>query len=216
MKLTADLFWSFRSPYSYLGIRRYLRLTKNYKLDIRMRPVMPIAIRNPDFFQNIDKNWISYLLRDCQRLAEFNELPFTFPSPDPVNMNMQTREISTDQPLIHWITRLGVQAVEEGKGLEFADEVSSMIWGGTKDWNSDDNMNVACKRAGVILQEMNSKIEGNEANFDSIIADNQAALEKAGHWGVPTLVFENEPFFGQDRIEMALWRMKQKGLEEIS
>jgi 2-hydroxychromene-2-carboxylate isomerase len=29
---------------------------------------------------------------------------------------------------------------------------------------------------------------------------------------VPTLVFEGEPFFGQDRIEMAKWRMEQKGL----
>ena len=26
------------------------------------------------------------------------------------------------------------------------------------------------------------------------------------------LVFEGEPFFGQDRIEMAKWRMEQKGL----
>ena len=37
--------------------------------------------------------------------------------------------------------------------------------------------------------------------------------EDAGHWGVPTLVFEGEPFFGQDRIAMAKWRMEQKGLQ---
>ncbi len=42
----------------------------------------------------------------------------------------------------------------------------------------------------------------------------QNALNAAGHWGVPTLVFEGEPFFGQDRIDMALWRMKQKGVTE--
>jgi hypothetical protein len=27
------------------------------------------------------------------------------------------------------------------------------------------------------------------------------------------LVFDGEPFFGQDRIEMAKWRMEQKGLQ---
>jgi len=27
-------------------------------------------------------------------------------------------------------------------------------------------------------------------------------------------VFENEPFFGQDRIDVALWRMKQRGLKK--
>lgn len=32
--------------------------------------------------------------------------------------------------------------------------------------------------------------------------------------GVPTLVIDGEPFFGQDRIAMAQWRMEQKGLVE--
>jgi len=31
---------------------------------------------------------------------------------------------------------------------------------------------------------------------------------------VPTLVIDGEPFFGQDRIAMAQWRMEQKGLVE--
>jgi hypothetical protein len=30
--------------------------------------------------------------------------------------------------------------------------------------------------------------------------------------GVPTFVSENEPFFGQDRIDLLIWRMKSKGL----
>ena len=38
------------------------------------------------------------------------------------------------------------------------------------------------------------------------------ALEAAGHWGVPTSVFAGEPFFGQDRLELLLWRLRQHGL----
>ena len=38
------------------------------------------------------------------------------------------------------------------------------------------------------------------------------ALEAAGHWGVPTFVFQGEPFFGQDRIDVLLWRLGQHGL----
>ena len=41
---------------------------------------------------------------------------------------------------------------------------------------------------------------------------NQRELEAAGHWGVPTMVFDGEPFFGQDRIDLLLWRMRQHGL----
>ena len=48
---------------------------------------------------------------------------------------------------------------------------------------------------------------------DRLLRDLLGALEAAGHWGVPTLVFDGEPFFGQDRIAMAKWRMDQKGLQ---
>ena len=45
-----------------------------------------------------------------------------------------------------------------------------------------------------------------------MIEDNEAAQKAAGHWGVPLMVFNGEPFFGQDRIDMLVWRMSQHGL----
>lgn len=45
-----------------------------------------------------------------------------------------------------------------------------------------------------------------------MIAENETDHAAAGHWGVPTFVFENEPFFGQDRIDLLVWRMRGKGL----
>ena len=50
-----------------------------------------------------------------------------------------------------------------------------------------------------------------EGSMEAAI-DKARELEAAGHWGVPTMVFEGEPFFGQDRIDLLVWRMKQKGL----
>jgi 2-hydroxychromene-2-carboxylate isomerase len=29
---------------------------------------------------------------------------------------------------------------------------------------------------------------------------------------VPTFVFENEPFFGEDRIDLLIWRLESRGL----
>jgi len=214
MTLSADLFWSFRSPYSYLATKRYRKLADEYDLEINVRPVLPLAIREPKFFDKVNPQWISYLLRDCQRIADFQDLPFAFPRPDPVNMNMVTREISDDQPHIFWVTRLGVAAARIGQGIAFVDEMSSMIWGGVDGWNSEENLAGAAERAGLDLASLRQAIEGKEDAVDAEITDNQAALEEAGHWGVPTLVFEGEPFFGQDRIDMAIWRMQQKGLEK--
>ena len=46
-----------------------------------------------------------------------------------------------------------------------------------------------------------------------VIQENEAAHVAAGHWGVPTAVFEDEPFFGQDRLDVLLWRLQSKGLQ---
>lgn len=214
MTLRAELYFSYRSPYSYLGMKRYRELTRRYDLEIEVRPVFPIAIRDPGFFDREDPQWLGYLLKDVVRLAEFTGQPFARPNPDPVNMDNATREISNEQPHIRPVTYMGVEAARRGRGMAFTSEVSSMIWGGTKAWNADGNMTVACARAGLDFADMAKAIEGREAEYEAAVEANQAALEDAGHWGVPTLVFDGEPFFGQDRTEMALWRMRGAGLKE--
>ncbi len=72
----------------------------------------------------------------------------------------------------------------------------------------------AAERAGLDLDEMEESIDADPAHFDAVIEDNQQALQAAGHWGVPTFVFEDEPFFGQDRMDVLLWRLRQHGLVE--
>ena len=51
-----------------------------------------------------------------------------------------------------------------------------------------------------------------DAWYERIIAGNEQDHAASGHWGVPTFAFENEPFFGQDRIDLLVWRMESKGL----
>ncbi len=55
--------------------------------------VLPIAVRQPDFFANADPLWTTYLMRDCVRSAEFAGMPLRWPRPDPVKMDFATRTI---------------------------------------------------------------------------------------------------------------------------
>ncbi len=214
MTLHADVYWSFRSPYSYLSTRRYVALTQEYDLSINQRFVYPLAIREPDFFAKNHPNWLGYVFKDIFRVAQFIDIPMAPPNPDPIVQDIATRKISDDQPHIFLLTRMGQAASRRGKGLEFADEVSRLIWGGVQGWNGGEHLEQAATRAGLDLAELKAEAEATAEELDAEIADNQNALEAAGHWGVPTLVFDGEPFFGQDRIELAVWRMKQKGLAE--
>jgi len=214
MTLHADLFFSFRSPYSYLAVGRYRAFAAEYDVEIALRTVLPIAIRDPSILFTGNPNVGRYIFRDAARVAEWLDIPYRWPRPDPVVQNLATREIAAEQPYIHRLCRLGQAAERAGKGLAFADEVSKVIWSGTVDnWHEGEHLAQAAARAGRDLAELDAAAEREAAALDGEIAANQAALEAAGHWGVPTLVFEGEPFFGQDRIAMVRWRMEQKGLK---
>lgn len=213
MTLNADLFFSFRSPYSYLAIGRYRAMTEEYDLAIALRTVLPIAIRDPSILFTGSPAVGRYIFMDATRSAQMLGLPFRWPRPDPVVQNLMTREVAAEQPYIHHLCRMGQSAERRGKGLAFADEVSKIIWSGsTDDWYLEDHMSPACKRAGLDYGELDAEARDDAPALDAEIAANQVALEAAGHWGVPTLVFNGEPFFGQDRIAMAQWRMEQHGL----
>lgn len=213
MTLHADLFFSFRSPYSYLAVGRYRAMAEEYDLAITLRTVLPIAIRDPSILFTGSPNVGRYIFIDAARSAQMLGIPYRWPRPDPVVQNLATREIAAEQPYIHWLCRAGQAAERRGKGLAFADEVSKLIWSGRVDgWNEEVHLYGACERAGLDFTELDAEAQDDAAALDAEIAANQQALEAAGHWGVPTLVFEGEPFFGQDRIAMARWRMEQKGL----
>jgi 2-hydroxychromene-2-carboxylate isomerase len=212
--LSIDLFWSFRSPYSYLATGRLVDLHARHALDVRVRPVLPLAVRTPEFFQRVNPLFPRYLVRDILRMGEFHGIPIRWPRPDPVRMNPDG-SYPTEQPYIHRLTRLGVAAAERGRGLPFLDEVSQIIWDGSVDgWHEGAHLAAATRRAGLDLAELDEQIEKGSQHFSDAIERNQEALEAAGHWGVPTMVFEGEPFFGQDRLDILLWRLKKAGLEE--
>ena len=212
MTLSFDLFWSFRSPYSYLATARIVSLRDEYDLQVNLRPVYPIAIRNEEFFASVNPLWPGYLLRDTVRIAERLGMAYHWPRPDPVYRDPETRRYPKEQPFIHRLTRLGVEAHQLGRGLEFIDEVSKTLFGGTENWHKGDHLSDAAKRAGLDLAAMDKAIEADAGEYEAVIEANQQALHDAGHWGVPTMVFEGEPFFGQDRIEDLIWRLERNGL----
>ena len=210
---TIDVFWSFRSPYSYLATKRLRALSTKWDIQVRPRPVYPLAIRTPDFFSGIKPQWVPYLLNDVVRLSQYLGLPLGPLNPDPVTMNMFTREIAADQPHIHRLTRLGILACEvsDEAGWAFMDEVSSLIWSGGA-WTEGPHLLDAVARAGLNLGALDAQQAAEASRLTAVIEANQTEQDKH-HWGVPLMVFEDEAFFGQDRIDLLEWRLEQSGVK---
>jgi 2-hydroxychromene-2-carboxylate isomerase len=211
MTLSYDLYWSFRSPYSYMVVPRLLALEAEHDVACEVKPVYPLAVRTPEFFESRDPLWGPYLVRDVHREAAFLGLPFRWPRPDPVRMDNGSYRV--EQPYIHRLTHLGVAAAERGRGLPFLREVSHIIWSGEIDgWHEEDHLARAAERAGLDFAEIAAAVDADPGRFAAIVEENQVAQRGAGHWGVPMMVFGAEPFFGQDRFDQLVWRMRQQGL----
>lgn len=213
MTLSVDVFWSFRSPYSYLVTPRLRELAETYDVDVRIRPVYPLAVRSEGFFTRQDPLFIPYLMRDIRRLAEFLDLPLAWPRPDPVVIDRETLDGAAGQPYLDLLMPLGVMAARTPQSLAFFDEVSRLIWhGGPRPWNDDGLLADAIARAGLDIDVLADQAAGAVEEIADEIQASQDAQREAGHWGVPTMVFEDEPFFGQDRFDVLVWRLKQRGL----
>ena len=211
---TVDVYWSFRSPYSYLATPDMLAIKAEYQVSVNLRVVMPIAIREPNIlFTEAGKIRVKYIQLDWARRAEFLGLPNVWPSPDPIVQDLETLKISEDQPYIFRLSYLGVEAQRQGKGIEFAKEVASVIFGGTENWHEGTHIQNAADRAGLDLELMEGKVARDGDHADEIEA-NHHSLQSAGQWGVPTFVFQGEPFFGQDRADTLRWRLEKEGLKK--
>ena len=211
--LSFELYWSFRSPYSYIVLPRVIALVQRHDVSVDVRIVHPAAIRNPSYFKTMNPLARPYFFLDTARVAAFHGLPFRRPVPDPIVQDPQTLAIAEHQPYVHRLGRLGIAAVERGRGLAFCDEVSRVLWDGTGDnGHEGDHLAWAAARAGLRLDELDRDIAADPDRYEAALAANDASLRDAGHWGVPTMVFRGEPFFGQDRFDVLVWRLRQHGL----
>jgi 2-hydroxychromene-2-carboxylate isomerase len=81
MTLTVELFFSFRSPYSYLALPKTLKLVADYDAAVKLRPVYPLAVRVPGFFKKTNPQFLPYVALDSSRVAQRETFPTAFPVP---------------------------------------------------------------------------------------------------------------------------------------
>src|SRR6185437_11061279 len=160
MTLSYDLYWSFRLPYSYMVTPRLLALEQAYDVVCNVRPVYPLAVRTPEFFEQQDPLWVRYLMVDVFREAAFLGLPFRWPRPDPVQR-------SPDEG--YRLTHLGVAAAQRGRGLPFIAAVSRTIWSGEVDnWHEGDHLARAADLAGLDFTELAAAVDADPAAYAAV------------------------------------------------
>ena len=206
-----DLYFSFRSPYSYLILPRILKLKKESNIDINFKLVYPIAIRMPDWFEKKNIFFFLSTMSDFKKKAKQLDMPLNLPvKPDPIKQNIFTAKIAKNQPYIFDICHMGQEMADRGFGLEFAYKLSTKIWS-VKNWNKDEHLVEILSEFNIELPEIRETIKNNEKALIEKIKQNQVEQLDAGHHGVPLSVYKEEYFFGQDKFNDLIERMKTNG-----
>ena len=213
---SVDLYFSFRSPYSYFILPRIIDLRDHYDVNINFKLVYPLAIREPHFFHG--KNAFTYFIPktfDYFLQAKKLGMKFKAPKPDPINQNMLTGKISNNQPLIFDLCHLGQSMCNRNLGIEFAYEISNSIFGGKKDWHTDNHLFLICSKLKVDFEEIRNSSKINEKNIIKEIESNQNEQLSIGHHGVPLTVYKDKFFFGQDKFDKLINELRRDGLKYL-
>ena len=193
-----DFYFSYRSPYSYLILPRMLKLKNEYNLDINFKIVYPLAIRMPEWFKNKNIFFFVPFIMDFKKKAKKLNMPLNMPiKPDPIRQNTITGKISSHQPYIFDVCHMGQVMSNRGKGIEFALELSTLIWS-VKNWNNDSLLEKVFAEFGEDLYEVRKTAKKDESIIIDEIKNNQEDQKIAGHHGVPLNVYKGKYYFGQD------------------
>ena len=87
-----------------------------------------------------------------------------------------------------------------------------MIWSGEVDhWPAHvkERFN---RIAGLDYDRAIRYIRKNVEEVDQCWLDNADGMARTGQGGVPLMAYQDEPFFGGDRFDQFVWRLRQSGL----
>lgn len=176
-----ELFFSMRSPYSHLALNRCHALTEHYGVPLKIKPVLPMLMRN----LSVPKNKTRYIFFDALREGQKLGIPYGNVA-DPLG-----KGVENTYALWFW-------AEQHNKGNDFLLAISHLVNAKGISANFQPGLKQACQQVGLdwsqAKQALNCQDWRKEANT------NIKQLYTMGLWGVPSVRYKNTQVWGQDRI----------------
>jgi len=195
--LTCEVWFSFRSPYSYLALEQIEAALAPFDVPIVLRPMQPMVQRGIPL-PTVKR---TYILHDAKREAEAHGIEFGEIC-DPLGAG-------TDN-----LIALAYWADKQGKLLPFARSALRGSWAEARDMTEYVDLRHVVERAGLSWHDAKSALGNTEAA--KWVAANAADLAVIGLWGVPSFRCGDFVAWGQDRIPLLVDRLRRHRLQNPS
>jgi 2-hydroxychromene-2-carboxylate isomerase len=195
--LTCEMWFSFRSPYSYLALEQIEGVLGPAGVPLTLRPVQPMVQRGIPL-PNVKR---MYIVRDAKREADRLGIPFGEIC-DPLG------------PGIDNLIALAYWAEQQGKQLAFAQSAMRGIWAEARDMTEYVDLRHVVERAGLSWAGARDALGAPEAAKWATAS--AADLAVIGLWGVPSFRCGDFVAWGQDRLALLADRLRRHRLQNPS
>jgi 2-hydroxychromene-2-carboxylate isomerase len=184
---TIEMWFSFRSPYSWLAFPRAQRLAEHFGAKLELRYILPMVMRGLP----VPRIKSRYIFLDAKREADRVDLPFGRVV-DPVGAGAE-RALA----VLHHAAPLGL-------GESFAMLGLRAAWADGIALAEDEGLFDVARRAGLTDDQTRAALA--DESWRVAAEANREALFEAGLWGAPTYrVNGGAAHWGQDR----LWALEE-------
>jgi 2-hydroxychromene-2-carboxylate isomerase len=178
-----ELWFSFRSPYSWLVMPRIRRLAAHYGAELKLRPVLPMVMRGLP----VPGDKRLYIVLDCKREAERLGLPFGR-IVDPVGAGVER----------------ALAVLHHAGGADFAQRALRAAFAHGRALADDGDFYAIAREASLTDAQVTAALADD--SWRAAAEENRQALLDAGLWGVPAFRVNGGPaHWGQDR----LWALEE-------
>jgi len=186
-----EYYYSLASPFAYLGSLKFQSLANSYQAEIIEKPCdlvggifsktggIPVPLRSSQRQK--------YRLDEIKRWSEFlnikiNIKPKFFPPKDP-----------------HLPAKFTIAANLLGTKVIFGHELLKQLWSEEKDISDEINIEIISNNFKIDFKELSLLAKSEKVS--KIYTNNTDEAVEKNVFGAPTYIFNNELFWGQDRLE---------------
>lgn len=175
------MYFSARSPYSYLGLEQAVKLCTHYQCNLVIKPVLPMMMRG----MNVPHNKKMYIFHDTKREASKLNIPYGFVA-DPLGKAVENCYALFDF------------ARSQGKEVNYLLAFSRAVNSCGIHADNDHGMRLIVQNCGLDWNEAKKHL--NNQDWRQWAECNLRDLNALGLWGVPCFQYGNIVTWGQDRL----------------
>ncbi len=192
MTETVDYYLSLNSPWTYMGHRRFAELAETHGLVVRVYPVdfggiifpatggLPVGKRSPQ--------------RQAYRLVELERWRKHLG----IALNIKPKFWPADEVLAaRMVFAAGGSAADD---LHLAGALLRAVWAEERNIADRDTLLVVAEACDLDAEAL-IKVADTDELAQRRVTESERAIER-NVFGAPTYIFREQPFWGQDRVEL--------------